>query len=231
MYEQHNDRVSHIPATFIMDQRYRNKYIFGTLFPRQPLPKNYLESGYFKQADTLEELAIQCGIDPQGLVETVERFNRFARAGVDEDFGRGNSAYDRYYGDPTVKPNPCLAPIEQPPFYGVQMVPGDLGTKGGLVVDEYARVLRGNGTPITGLYAIGNTSASVMGNTYPGAGSTIGPAMTFGYVAAKHLANGHIRPVGALRSVDSGLTSRQKLAMGVVLLAAVALLWKRKSRA
>jgi 3-oxosteroid 1-dehydrogenase len=188
MYAHHGSETPHIPATFIMDQRFHRKYIFGTLFPMQPIPEAYLASGYFKQAATLEELAEKCGFPPQALVETVTRFNEFARRGKDEDFHRGESAYDRYYGDPTQKPNPCLAPIETPPFYAVQMVPGDLGTKGGLVIDEHARVLKTDGTPIPGLYAIGNTSASVMGNTYPGAGSTIGPAMTFGYLAAKHLA-------------------------------------------
>lgn len=194
MYDNHSEENRHIPATFVMDSRNRSKYIFGMMFPGQPIPKENIESGYIKQADTLEELAAKCGVDPQGLVATVERFNRFAREGKDEDFGRGDSAYDRYYGDPTVKPNPCLAPLEKPPFYAVQMVPGDLGTKGGLVTDEHARVLRGDGSVITGLYATGNTTASVMGNIYPGAGSTIGPAMTFGYVAAKHVAGGKIRP-------------------------------------
>ncbi len=198
MYRRHTEEVQHIPATFIMDQRYRDKYLFGTLFPRQRVPERYLESGYIKRSDTLAGLAERCGIDPRKLLETVQRFNQFARSGVDEEFHRGASAYDRYYGDPTNKPNPCLAPIERPPFYAVQMVPGDLGTKGGLVTDEYARVLNRDGTPILGLYAVGNSSASVMGNTYPGAGSTIGPAMTFGYIAAKHLANGATRPIGPL---------------------------------
>ncbi|KXK10801.1 MAG: 3-ketosteroid dehydrogenase [Chloroflexi bacterium OLB14] len=198
MYEKDSAENKHVPATFIMDSRFRNKYIFGTLFPMQPIPKSYFESGYFKRGDTLEELAQACGLDPKNLTETITRFNQFARNGVDEDFQRGASAYDRYYGDPTVKPNPCLAPIEKPPFYAVQMVPGDLGTKGGLVIDEFARVLSADGSPISGLYAAGNTSASVMGNTYPGAGSTIGPAMTFGYIAAKHIAGGKIRPIGKL---------------------------------
>ncbi len=198
MYDQHTAAAPHIPATFIMDSRFRSKYIFGTLFPMQPIPASYFESGYFKRGDTIEELAQQCGMDPKTLAETVARFNRFARRGVDEDFQRGASAYDRYYGDPTVKPNPCLAPIEKPPFYAVQMVAGDLGTKGGLVMDEHARVLRTDGSVIPGLYVTGNNSASVMGNTYPGAGSTIGPSMTFGYIAAKHIAGGKIRPVGKL---------------------------------
>lgn len=232
MYEKHTDAIPHVPCTFIMDSRYRSKYIFGTLFPGQPIPQKYLESGYIKKADTLEELAAQCSIDPQGLVESVERFNRFARSGVDEDFNRGASAYDRYYGDPSNKPNPCLAPIDKPPYYAVEFVAGDLGTKGGLVTDENARVLRGDGTVIPGLYAIGNTSASVMGNTYPGAGSTIGPSMTFGYVAAKHIAEGNIRPVGTIPSTEGGLSNRQQLTIGAGLLAAVAaiVLWLRKPR-
>lgn len=228
MYEQHSEDVPHIPAMFIMDQRYRDKYIFGTMFPGQPIPDSYFESGYVKKADTLAELAQTCGVDPQGLVETVERFNHFAQTGIDEDFGRGNSAYDRYYGDPTVTPNPCLAPIARPPFYAVPMIPGDLGTKGGLVIDEHARVLRGNGTPIEGLYAVGNTSASVMGNTYPGPGSTIGPSMTFGYVAARHLAGRRARLAGPLPVEDGGLSRQQQIAIGVAVALAIvaAILWR-----
>ena len=134
-------------------------------------------------------MALEAGIDPDGLVETVDRFNELARAGRDLDFNRGDSAYDRSYADPSVKPNPCLAPIEKPPVYSVNVYPGDLGTKGGLVTNEYAQVLREDGSVIGGLYAAGNTSASVMGNTYPGGGSTLGPAMTFGYLAGMHAAN------------------------------------------
>jgi 3-oxosteroid 1-dehydrogenase len=184
-HNQENGRT--IPAHFIMDQRFRNKYIFGTLFPMVAIPKEYLDSGYFVKADTLEELAEKCGINSQGLVETIDRFNQFSKTGIDLDFQRGDSAYDRYYGDPTVKPNPCLAPISKPPFYSVKMYPGDIGTKGGLVTDEKARVLKEDGSKIPGLYAVGNTSASVMGNAYPGPGGTIGPAMTFGYIAVKDI--------------------------------------------
>ena len=119
------------------------------------------------------------------------RFNGFAQTGRDEDFHRGDSAYDRYYGDPRRHPNPNLAPLDTPPFYAVKIVPGDLGTKGGLRTDERARVLRADGTPIPGLYAAGNTSAAVMGHSYAGAGATIGPAMTFGYIAALDLAGAH----------------------------------------
>jgi len=120
----------------------------------------------------------------------VTRFGEFAAAGKDEEFGRGDSAYDRYYGDPRCRPNPNLAPLARPPFYAVKIVPGDLGTKGGLRTDERARVLRADGTPIEGLYAAGNASASVMGHSYAGAGATIGPAMTFGYIAARTMATG-----------------------------------------
>jgi 3-oxosteroid 1-dehydrogenase len=118
------------------------------------------------------------------LEETVQRFNQFAREGRDREFGRGESAYDRYYGDPTIKPNPCLAPLSRPPFYAIKLWPGDLGTKGGLVTDECGRVLNTEGQVMPGLYAAGNTTASVMGHSYPGAGGTIGPAMTFAHLAA-----------------------------------------------
>jgi 3-oxosteroid 1-dehydrogenase len=170
-----------------MDQRFRNKYIFGTLFPMQKIPQKYIDSGYFVIAESLQELAGKIDIDRQGFLETINRFNQYAADGIDQDFNRGQSAYDRYYGDPTVKPNPCLAPINKPPFFSVKIYPGDIGTKGGLVADEKARVLKEDGSIIAGLYAIGNTSASVMGNSYPGPGGTIGPAMTFGYIAARHL--------------------------------------------
>jgi 3-oxosteroid 1-dehydrogenase len=125
-------------------------------------------------------------VDPQGLGETVTRFNEQARGGVDLDFHRGETAFDRFYGDPAMEPNPCMAPIDAAPFYGLEVFPGDLGTKGGLQTDAHARVLREDGKPIEGLYATGNCSASVMGRTYPGPGSTLGPTTTFGYIAARH---------------------------------------------
>jgi 3-oxosteroid 1-dehydrogenase len=126
-------------------------------------------------------------VGTDGLVKSVARFNEFAAAGKDSDFGRGDSAYDRYYGDPRL-PNPNLAALDRPPFYAVKVVPGDLGTKGGLVTDSRARVLRPDGTVIDGLYAAGNASAAVMGRSYAGAGATIGPAMTFGYLAVRDMA-------------------------------------------
>ncbi|WP_433520854.1 3-oxosteroid 1-dehydrogenase [Nocardia pseudovaccinii] len=189
MYERHATGVGHVPAHFIMDQRFRDRYLFLGTFPKQAIPQKYFDAGIIKKADTLAELATKIGVPADSLIATVQRFNGFARAGRDEDFHRGESAYDRYYGDPTVQPNPCLAPIDQGPFYAVEMVPGDLGTKGGLVTDEHSRVLREDGAPIAGLYAAGNNSAAVMGNSYAGAGATIGPAMVFGYIAAEHIAD------------------------------------------
>jgi len=188
MYDGHASGGPHIPAWLIIDQRYRNSYVLAGLPPRRPLPRRWYRAGAVYRAPTLAELAEQVGIDSAALAKTVARFNEFAATGKDEDFGRGDSAYDRYYGDPRQRPNPCLAALRQAPFYAVRIVPGDLGTKGGLRTDERARVLREDGTPIAGLYAAGNSSAAVMGHSYAGAGATIGPAMTFGYIAALDLA-------------------------------------------
>jgi 3-oxosteroid 1-dehydrogenase len=188
MYDGHSDGTPHIPAWLIVDQRYRNTYVFAGRAPRKPLPRRRYAAGVVHRAPTIAGLADDVGLDAAALAKTVARFNEFAEAGQDADFGRGDSAYDRYYGDPRQRPNPNLAPLRQAPFYAVQIVPGDLGTKGGLRTDERARVLRGDGTPIAGLYAAGNASAAVMGHSYAGAGATIGPAMTFGYIAALDLA-------------------------------------------
>ena len=128
-------------------------------------------------------------VPPTSLAETVERFNGFARAGKDADFGRGESAADRYYGDDRVKPNPTMAPLTDGPWYAIRLFPGDLGTKGGLRVDENARVVTEAGAPIAGLWATGNNTASIMARTYPGAGGTIGPAMCFGMLAAEDALN------------------------------------------
>jgi 3-oxosteroid 1-dehydrogenase len=188
MYDGHCAETPHIPAWLVFDQRYRNSYVFAGLPPRKPLPRRWFRAGAVFRAPTLPELAEQIGVDPAGLAKTVTRFNEFAEAGADGDFRRGDSAYDRYYGDPRCRPNPNLGPLARPPFYAAKIVPGDLGTKGGLRTDERARVLRADGTAIPGLYAAGNASASVMGRSYAGAGATIGPAMTFGYLAALDMA-------------------------------------------
>ena len=187
MYEAHSEESPAIPAWLILDQRYRSTYVFAGLTPGRPFPRRWYAAGVVFRADTVAELASRAGIDAAGLAKTVTRFGEFAQAGHDADFRRGESAYDRYYGDPRVRPNPNLAPLAAPPFYAVKIVPGDLGTKGGLVTDERARVLRPDGSSVPGLYAAGNASAAVMGHSYAGAGATIGPAMTFGYLAALDL--------------------------------------------
>jgi 3-oxosteroid 1-dehydrogenase len=184
MYARHTEDNPHIPCWMITDQRYRNRYVFTGVPPRRPLPRRWYASGAVFRAESLAELAGQIGVSADGLVKTVEEFNEFARTGKDAEFGRGDSAYDRYYGDPRCQPNPNLAALAEPPFYAIKIVPGDLGTKGGLRTDERARVLRDDGSVIPGLYAAGNTSAMVMGRSYAGPGATIGPAMTFGYLAA-----------------------------------------------
>jgi 3-oxosteroid 1-dehydrogenase len=190
MYDGNTPENPHIPAWLVFDQRYRDRYVFAGLPPGKSLPRRWYAIGAVVRADDLRGLAREMSVDAAGLVKTVTRFNEFATAGRDEEFGRGDSAYDRYYGDPRVRPNPNLAPLARPPFYAVKIVPGDLGTKGGLRTDSRARVLREDGTPIPGLYAAGNASASVMGHSYAGAGATIGPAMTFGYIAARTMAAG-----------------------------------------
>ncbi|MER7536687.1 FAD-dependent oxidoreductase [Streptomyces sp. NPDC097704] len=187
MYANDKPGASTVPSWLILDATAKARYIFMGLFPGQAFPKPWLESGFVKKAPTVEDLAALIDVAPERLRATVDRFNGFARAGRDEDFHRGDSVYDRYYGDPTL-PNPNLAPLEKGPYFAIPVHPGDIGTKGGLVTDATARVLREDGTPIDGLYASGNVSSAVMGETYPGPGATIGPAMTFSWLAADHIA-------------------------------------------
>ena len=173
----------------IFDRRAREKYGIGPLYPTAVHPDSKWNSSIkaiVKKSDTIEGLASLMGVDETGLMDTVEKVAKYSKTGVDEDFGSGSTSYDKYYGDPSVSPNPCLAPLSKAPFYAFPVYPGDIGTKGGVDVDINAQALNKKGRPILGLYATGNTASSVMGYTYPGAGSTIGPAMTFGYVAAKH---------------------------------------------
>ncbi|HZZ97460.1 MAG TPA: 3-oxosteroid 1-dehydrogenase [Jatrophihabitantaceae bacterium] len=177
-----------IPCWMVIDQRYRNRYVFAGVPPRRPFPGRWYKAGIIQRASTIGELAAKIGVGAAALERTVTTFNGHAKAGRDEQFGRGNSGYDRYYGDPTIKPNPCLSPIDKAPYYAITMVPGDLGTKGGLRTDTRARVLRADGSVIDGLYAAGNVSGTVMGHTYAGPGATIGPALTFGYLAALDIA-------------------------------------------
>ncbi|HNC70137.1 MAG TPA: FAD-binding protein, partial [Pseudomonadales bacterium] len=189
MYANHSERSPCVPAYLVFDANFRRKYPCGPLLPgaQQPdwMVPEAIRRQFIRKAYTLEGLAKLFGIDAGGLRATVAKMNRFAATGIDEDFHRGENAFDRFFGDKSVTPNPCLAPMVRPPFYGFEVWPGELGTKGGISVDEHARVLDRSGNVIAGLYAAGNCSAPVMGRTYPGAGSTLGPSATFGYVAAR----------------------------------------------
>jgi succinate dehydrogenase/fumarate reductase flavoprotein subunit len=177
-----------ITAYLIADHRALRKYGLGCVAPF-PLPiGTHLRSGYLKRGPTLTELAKHAGIDAGGLQATVAEFNKAASEGRDPRFGKGSRAYNRYQGDALHGPNPCIAPLERPPFYAIKLVIGDLGTYAGIKTDAQARALDADGRPITGLYAAGNDMASIMGGNYPGAGITLGPALTFGYVAGRHLA-------------------------------------------
>lgn len=182
---ERNKTVPAIPAWMILDARHRSRYVFGPALGGRT-PKEWIDAGFFVKADTLDELCAKIGVDAAGLKRTVERFNGFADSGLDLDFGRGANAYDRFYSDPRTKPNPNLGRIENAPFWATPVVPGDLGTKGGLLTDENARVLRADGGVIQGLYAAGNSTASVMGRSYAGPGATLGPATTFAYIAMRH---------------------------------------------
>lgn len=173
----------------VLESRHRNRYAFGMSPPRLT-PKAWFESGYMKKAETLDDLAAQCGLDAATFQATVKRFNAFAHSGVDADYRRGESVYNRFYGDGRVKPNPNLGAIERGPFYAVAIYPGDVGTAGGLLTDADGRVLTEDGTAIPGLYAAGNTTASVFARSYPGAGASIGAGMIFALRAARHMAGG-----------------------------------------
>jgi succinate dehydrogenase/fumarate reductase flavoprotein subunit len=168
-----------LPAWLIIDQQFVEQYALVTVIPGMPVPE------WIVRADTVDALGQKIGVDAKALAATVARFNEFARRGSDEDFGRGASVYDHFYGDPDHKPNPNLGTIEKGPFYALQVHPGAIGTKGGARVDTKAQVLHVRGAPIPGLYAAGNVMAGLTGPGYPGAGATIGAAMTFGYIAGR----------------------------------------------
>ncbi len=192
MARRQAERGDASPSWFVFDHRYRHSYPVGPLYPLMPdWLHNKAVRSILRKGRTLAELAQAMGVPPAALRETVERFNANAAQGMDPEFHRGEAAYDKMYGDARVTPNPCLRPIDQGPFYAMPIYPGDIGTNGGLRTDALARVIDTHGQPIAGLYAIGNTAASAMGESYPGAGVTIGPALTFGYIAANHMTGGN----------------------------------------
>ncbi|MFC6673347.1 FAD-binding protein [Marinobacterium aestuariivivens] len=174
-------------AWLICDHRFLRRYGLGHAKPF-PLPiAPHLRSGYLKRGRTPAELAMACGIDASALQQTLDHYNQHARHGEDPAFGRGDTAYNRIQGDADCTPNPCVAPIEKGPLYGVEIRPGSLGTFAGLRTDASARVLAADGFPVDGLYAVGTDMASIMAGRYPAGGINLGPGMTFGYIAANHI--------------------------------------------
>jgi succinate dehydrogenase/fumarate reductase flavoprotein subunit len=171
----------------VCDQATIGKYGLGYAKPA-PMPLGpMVRNGYLVKGATLRELAQNAGLDPAGLEATVREYNEGAVQGEDRQFGRGRTSFNRYLADPEQKPNPCVAPIGKGPYYALKVVMGDLGTFDGITTDVVGRVLDAGRQPIAGLYAVGNDRASVMGGNYPGAGITLGPIMTFGYLTARHL--------------------------------------------
>ncbi len=183
-----NATVPAVPSWAILDAQYVAHYKVADTWIDKKIPEGWVEQGYLHRADSIEALGASIGVDAAALAATVARWNGFVAGGVDEDFHRGESAYDSWLGDPYHRPNKSLGKIEKGPFYAVPVVPGDVSTYGGAVTDASGRVVKADGSPIEGLYATGVSTASVMGNVYPGAGASIGPSMTFGYIAARHAA-------------------------------------------
>lgn len=185
---QGNAETGNLPAWIICDSSFIWKYGLGAIIPFTRNLKPYQQAGYLKTADSLSTLAAKLGVDEAGLAATMTRFNADAKAGRDTEFGRGEDVYSRYLGDPDHGPNPCLAPVVKPPFHAIELTLSDLGTVAGLRTDDACQVLGHDGQPIRGLYAVGNDMQSIMRGRYPGPGITLGPALTFGYLAGLHVA-------------------------------------------
>lgn len=188
MARRHAEHGDANPSWMVFDARYRQLFPMGPLYPVIPdWAQNGMVKTILRKGRTIEELAQGMGVDPTALAATLARFNEHAAKGEDPDFRRGEAAYDKMYGDPRQSPNPCLRALTEAPFYALPIYPGDIGMNGGLTTNDKAQVTDTSGKPIPGLYAIGNSAASAMGESYPGAGVTIGPALTFGYIAARDL--------------------------------------------
>lgn len=172
------------PCWLICDAQALDKYGLGLARPKPVDNQALIDAGYLLRADSAEQLAARIGIDPQGLRRTLDSYNHDARDGLDRAFGKGGNSYNRYMGDPGHQPNPCNAPLLKAPWYAIRLHTGDLGSARGLVTDGRARVLDASGAPIPGLYAAGNDMNSLMDGTYPGPGITLGPGLTFGWLAA-----------------------------------------------
>lgn len=184
-----NETVPSIPAFLVCDQRFIDTWGLGLALPGGRPRQHLIDQGYLLQASTLAALAGRLGVPADALQATVQRYNRHAAQGTDPDFGKGSTAYNRYLGDPQHQPNPCLAPLGDGPYYAVKVYPGDIGTACGIAANAHAQALDAAGAPIPGLYVAGNDMQSVMGGAYPAPGITLGPALTFGWVAGQHLAH------------------------------------------
>lgn len=186
-------------AYLVCDHKTLRRYGMGFVKPF-PLPLgSHLKSGYLLKGNSLAELADKAGIEPSALEETVATFNKGAVHGEDTQFGRGSTAYNRYLGDKDHQPNPCVGPVSEAPYYAIKTIIGDLGTFAGIRTDGFGRTLSADLTPVPGLYAVGNDSASIMGGNYPGGGITLGPGMTFGFIAGEHAAKQHDQDGAAAR--------------------------------
>lgn len=187
MYES-REGEQNVPAYLLCDSTFIEKWGLGLALPGGWPRRKFIRNGYLKQAATLEDLARQMGVNPDRLRQTVGRYNTLAQAGVDTDFGKGSTAYNRYLGDPGHTPNPCLAPLRRGPYYAVEVVAGDIGTACGIKTNAFAQALGADDEPIPGLFVVGNDMQSVMGGAYPGPGITLGPGLTFGWVAGQYMA-------------------------------------------
>ena len=176
-----------IPAWLICDRTFLWKYGLGKVKPFSLTNRADVASGYLKFATTIEGLAEQIQVTSQSLQDTMDRYNRHAERGEDPMFNKGGNIYQRHLGDAEHQPNPCVAPIKDAPFYAIAVRPADLGMSAGIVTDPHTRVLRADGSAIEGLYACGNDMASVMEGAYPGPGITLGPAVTFGWLAGRNV--------------------------------------------
>ena len=180
-------------AHIICDAPFLSRYVFGAIPPLASERRRFLKSGYLIKAGSIEELADRIGVDASVLKDTLERYNSDAEQGIDREFGKGSTAYNRYLGDQHNTPNPCLAPICTGPFYAIKVHPGDIGTAAGLKADIHSQVLDAQDNPIPGLYACGNDRNSIMGGYYPSGGITVGPALTFAYLAVEHALAARLR--------------------------------------
>jgi 3-oxosteroid 1-dehydrogenase len=201
---ERNRTVPAVPSWGVFDARYLRRYGVPGAMVGSAGAKGWIEKGFVRKADSIEALAKLIEVDPAALKATIERFNGFVAQNRDEDFHRGDRAYDRWLGDPTHKPSPTLGAISEGPFYAMPIVPGDVSTYGGVVTDDYARVVREDGSVIEGLYATGVSTASAMGRAYPGAGASVGPSFTWGFIAAQHALGLRVPAAAGRRKAKAG---------------------------